>query len=168
MSTATISTTFIPTATVEVVQAPTEATGPPIVHIARYLLESTSIVVRYTIWFTHLTVTQLAIPLSLLLRVLLYLFGPIYHLATAFFHVFVIVPCNVVIHLAHDLYPFYVFITITCICSALIGWIARLIMSHFQAYFWSPPAKTSAVDAPTVTGAPNGRKRVLFKGEHQE
>lgn len=170
MATTIISTTLAPTATVDFVQSSPLAASepPPIVHISKYLLKSTSTVLSYTFWFTCIIVSKLATPLSLFLRVFLYLFAPIYHFATTIFNVIILTPCNVLLHLAHDLYPFYVFITVACICSALIGLMARLAVSFIKDYFWPSPMRTpgTGIHPASQNGQPKARKRVSFKHDH--
>ena len=162
-----ISTSQIPTATAHVVQAPTEAAQEvPIVRIFRFLVKSVSVALPYTLWFIRFTIPKLAAPISFLLRVISYLLSPVYHFVTALLNVFVVAPYNAMLHLAYDLYPFYVFVVVACLWSAVMGWIARFIVAQLQSSFWSndptefPPTKPS-----TPTGPSKGRKRVSFKRE---
>lgn len=112
-------------------------------------------------------------PLSLVYSPIVYLLSPVIVLSQVLLQVFIFSPYNIVLSIARNVYPIYVFVGVACICAAFFGYTARMVSIALTYVIFPPrPPKTSSQDPfpekETPTSSPPKtrlRKRVSIKEE---
>lgn len=153
--------------------ASTLSNEPPIVqfaHTAGHVLAiSFSYLSRVSATFARLSFS----PLSLVYNPIIYLLSPVIVLSQVLLQVFVFSPYNIILSIARNVYPIYVFVGVACICAAFFGYTARMVSIALTYVIFPPrPPKASSQDPfpekETSTSSPPKtrlRKRVSIKEE---
>ncbi|KAI0671889.1 hypothetical protein C8Q78DRAFT_1031291 [Trametes maxima] len=166
-----------PTATVYVHATPSAeplasvtSNPPPIVEFARVAGHVLTLSLSYLSRGTVILTRSLTTPLAVLYNPLLYLLAPAIVLLQILLEIFVFTPYAIMASLIRNVYPIYVFVGAACICSALLGSIARIVTSALAYALFAPrtpptpkdevqekKASTSAIPKPRL------RKRVSIR-----
>ena len=81
---------------------------------------------------------SLAALITLLYYPLNYLFAPVIILAQVLFDLLVFTPYAIVLSVARDVYPIYVFVGATCLCALGVGYFARALSTVITRTFFTP------------------------------
>ncbi|KAI0349748.1 hypothetical protein OH77DRAFT_1172132 [Trametes cingulata] len=171
-----------PTATVYIHATPSgslpvasaAATPPPIVEIARVAGHGIALSFSYLSRGSTTAIRYLLSPVSLLYNPLLYLLAPVIVLAQVLLDLLVFTPYSVIITVARNVYPIYVFVGAACICAAFFGFLARMVATSLTYAIFAPRPPTSTQPPEAVSekaamrsAAPKTRlrKRVSIKEE---
>ena len=177
MSTVTILSTAPPASTI--VEAPVNATTPPIVYFFQLALGILSTAYSATlVFFSSAWSLSKAIfsPIRSLVSAfstpLLYILAPVIVLGRILLEVLVLAPYSLVTGVAREVYPIYVFVGAACIWAAFIGFCARGVTSYMQlAMFGSEnlvSIRTGASPAPHGSPKKKSAKKVTIKEEEQD
>ncbi|KAI0749607.1 hypothetical protein C8Q80DRAFT_634853 [Daedaleopsis nitida] len=132
------------------------ATSPPIVElaqlVARIFAASYTLVSRTTI----AVLLSLLAPISLLYSPIAYLLAPVFVFTSVILDVFVFTPYAIVVAVARNVYPIYVFVGCAAICAALIGFSARMLSEGIKRMLFGPrrPREEQGDDAPVPASEP--------------
>ncbi|KAH9952008.1 hypothetical protein B0H21DRAFT_817751 [Amylocystis lapponica] len=111
-----------------VVPSPPAAADPPIVDILRFLFNSSGIALSLLSRLSLFLAAVLATPLAALYHPLLYALSPILVFLRLVLDTFVLWPYALLALVFHNLYPFYVFLGVSCICALSVGTGSRIIV----------------------------------------
>ncbi|KAI0709950.1 hypothetical protein C8Q76DRAFT_740526 [Earliella scabrosa] len=114
------------------------APSPPIVELAKFLghvlNRSYALISRTTIG----VLLSLLAPISFLYSPVAYLLAPVFVLTRVLLDVFVFTPYAIVVSVAHNLYPIYVFVGSAVLCAIVLGFFARAVSTGIVRAIFAP------------------------------
>lgn len=117
------------------------APSPPIVELLKLtghiLSGSYTLISRTTVGL----LLSLLAPLSLLYSPIAYLLAPVVVLVQVLVDILVLTPYAIVASVARNVYPIYVFVGATALCTVAIGFAARLVATFVMHLLFAPPQR---------------------------
>ncbi|KAI0833659.1 hypothetical protein BC628DRAFT_1344751 [Trametes gibbosa] len=145
--------------------------SPPIIHFARIAGHALALSFSYLSRFSATLASHLLVPFALAYVPIHYLLSPAIVLVQVLLELFVFAPYAILAAAVRNIYPIYVFVGVACICSAFLGYVARLISKGLTYAVYTPRPKVAvsadpppdAAPANAVTSKMRVRKRVSYQ-----
>ena len=128
--------------------------APPIVELARFLGQALSVSYGFFSRTTVAIVLSLIAPVTLLYYPLTYLFAPVIVLAQVLIDLLVFTPYAIVLSVARNVYPIYVFVGATCLCALGVGYFARALSAGITRTFFTPLPQEKTDELPEELPSP--------------